>query len=392
MTTHSMLVGGSIASRRIHCPASFAEALKAPPGVTSIYAEHGTAMHEAMAHWLRNPDDELIGLTFNDHVITAEDVDTLLTPAWDALVELQEQYGGGFQVTHLEKQVQFPGIPGAFGTVDVILQSSTHFILADFKFGAGVQVYCTDPTTAELNAQLLFYLAGAAKLAKKRRMVIAIIQPTFEPHLSHATVTDTDLKLFERRLHEAVAKALSANPPRVRGDWCRFASCKMTCSLWTGALLDLSALGRPPTPIPPNPDWGQWLSAAKRLVDSALAYAKDIDQALIEHLRAGGKAPGFALKQQVKNRKWLDDAEHVAKALKQLGLPEDKIWQRKLQTFSVVDAAAKKLRVEVPETLRPKPPSNDLVLTYEGDPSAVDPKTLTAEFSAALKKLAGAHS
>jgi hypothetical protein len=74
-----------------------------------------------------------------------------------------------------------------------------------------------------------------------------------------------------------------------------------------------------------------------------------------------------------------------------LGLSDDQIWQKKLQTFAVVDAAAKKLRVTVPDNLRPRPESTDLTLTYEGDPSAVDVGKLTAEFSAALKQLSNQH-
>ena len=388
MTAHSVLVGGSIADRRINCPASFQEQLKAPPGVTSVYAEHGTAMHEAMAHWLQNPDDDLVGQMFNEHTITQEDVDTLLTPAWDSLVDLQEIYGGGFKVTSLEKRVAFPGIAGAFGTVDVILESPTHFIIGDFKFGAGVYVPCTYDDGA-INSQLLFYLAGAAKkLSKKRQMVVAIIQPTFAPGLAHAPVSRETLSEFETTLHKAVALATTPNPPRKRGDWCRFAPCRATCALWTGPLLDLTAIGRPPqTPTASNADWGVFLANAKRLVDSALQYQKEIDAALMEHLMGGGLAPGFSLKKMIKNRKWLEDADLVAAQLKKLGLSEDKIWQKKLQTFAVVDAAAKKLRVTVPDDLRPRPETNDLALTYEGDPQAVDVRNIAVEFSAALKRL-----
>ena len=41
----------------------------------------------------------------------------------------------------------------------------------------------------------------------------------------------------------------------------------------------------------------------------------------------------------------------------------------------------------IPDELRPRPVSVDLVLTYEGDPAAVEPRQLTADFSAALLKL-----
>jgi hypothetical protein len=379
-------VGGSIAERRIKCPASFAEQLKAPPGGTSVYAEHGTAMHEAIGHWQKDPDADLEGMTFNEHRITGEDIDELLTPAWDALVELQETYGGGFRLTHSEKRVQFPGIAGAYGTVDTVLESATHFIIVDYKFGRGVQVLAHED--GELNAQLLFYLSGAVAKNDKRKLVVAIVQPAFSPALTHAPVSREQLDEFEATLHHAVALATSANPPRQRGEWCRFAPCKVTCRAWSGPLLDLTALGVPsPQKKRDDMQWGELLAAAKRLVDSAVLYQKEIDKALMEHLQNGGSAPGFALKQQVKNRAWLEDTKLVAKELAKLGLSDAEIWQHKLQTFKVTDAAAKKRGTAIPDALRPRPHSNDLVLTYEGDPSAVSPGRLSAEFSAALKRL-----
>lgn len=387
MAAHSRLVGGSTAARLLVCPASFQEGLKAPPGGTSSYAETGTAMHEAIAYWLTHPElPDLTGMTFNDHVLTEDDVETLLVPAWDALVDLQEAYGGGFKLAGLEVQVQFPGVPGSFGTCDVIMQSATHTLIVDFKFGYGVAVAIKYPD-GKPNSQLLYYACGARSYIGNRTLAVSIIQPTFEPHLGHTVVTPKQLDDFEQAVYHAVGQALSDNPPRARTEACRFAPCKLTCCLWSGPLLDLSMLGKPSPRSPTDPDWGVFLAAAKRLVDSALTYQKEIDSALMEHLKAGGKAPGFALKPQVKNRKWLDDAAFVAKHLKKLGLPDEKIWQHKLQTFTVTDAAAKKLGVAIPDSLRPRPESADLTLTYEGDPQAVNVIQQRTEFSAALKRL-----
>lgn len=391
---HSRILGGSIASRRLNCPASFQEEFNNPiSDVESIYASEGTAMHEAAATLLRMKNPKLsavLGKEFNGHVVSQEDYDNLLDPALAALEQLEDQYGGGFEIVAIEKRVGLPYIPGAFGTVDVCLANKTYFLLADFKFGYGVKVDAFDAISKMPNAQLLFYASGckAAGMIGKRELVVAVIQPTFEPHASSIAVTDQQLQLFEETLLEAIINALSSKPHRARGEWCRFAICKATCSLWTGALLDLSALGKPPVKRDTdNAQWGAFLAMAKHLVDSAVMYQKEIDQALIEHLRTGGKAPGFALKPAIKNRKWLDDTEKVGKALWKLGLSDDEIWQHKLQTFAVVDRAAKKLGVEIPEWTRPRPVTNDLVLTFEGDPRAVEPQRLTADFSAALKRL-----
>jgi len=386
---HSLLVGGSIAARRIACPASFQESLRAPPQTGStIYAAHGSALHVAITDKLRNPKRKLVGRKYLDHIVTQEDLDELLEPADLALDELQHLCGP-LDVVGEELRVQVPAIPGAFGTLDLLLQSGSHSVIADFKFGSGVKVDILDADGSP-NSQLLFYLLGAIRhIPPHHRIIIAIIQPAFSPALGYVEVTRDQVADFERRLVDAIANALSASPRRARGEHCRWAPCKTTCSLWTGPLLDLSAIGVPTTtPVQPNNnDWGIFLSRAKRLVDSAVQYKAAIDDMLIEHLRAGGKAPGFGVKLATKNRKWLDDVDLVAKSLKKLGLPDDKIWQRKLQTFTVTDAAAKRLGVTIPDALRPKPPTTDLVLTAEDDPNALDMGLRQQEFSAALKAL-----
>jgi uncharacterized protein DUF2800 len=64
---------------------------------------------------------------------------------------------------YLEQRVAFPTIPGAFGTVDLIVRIGTVLHVVDFKFGVGVRVLALYPDRDEdvLNAQLLFYAAAA---------------------------------------------------------------------------------------------------------------------------------------------------------------------------------------------------------------------------------------
>lgn len=386
---HSRLVGGSIAERRIQCPASLGDEMRMPPSTeSSIYADHGTAMHEATAAILKDPNTKVIGKTFYGHVVTDEDFDNLIDPALAAVEELEAYYGGGFEIVALEYRAVIPFLPGAFGTCDLVLRSKDWVLLIDFKYGAGVQVIALYED-GRINSQLLYYLSGITHLIEGRKIAAAIVQPTFEPTYSHTEVTPAQLKTFEKHLTDAIVNALSSKPYRARGEHCRFAPCKSICPLWTGFLLDLSALGKPPVrqDVGPEPEWGLFLARAKRLVDSAIQYKAQIDDALMEHLRQGGKADGFALKPAVKNRRWLDDVAAVAAALKRLGFKDDQIWQKKLQTFKVVDTVAKRLAVEIPEHLRPRPASVDLVLTYEGDPQAVNPTQLTADFTASLKKI-----
>jgi len=412
MAAHSILVGGSIAARRLNCPASFQESLKQPQGarVSSVYADRGTALHTIMSELLTIARDEkmvggLCSLTahprqFDEVTITAEDIAEAIVPTLDALDQLMLEHGGGFKVVAIEAHVRFPGLPAAFGTVDLILQSKTHLLVIDFKFGQGVPVQALylDPVNGDVvNEQLMYYTTAARytlpKLITRRRaIIVAIIQPAFDPAVTQTAVTPDELDDFAVAMHRAIDAALTDAPPYARGEWCRFAECKATCPLWTGPLLDLSALNQTKTAMeasiaPDRAQWGVYLAAAKHLVDSAVQYKKTIDEMLMQHLRDGGRAPGYALKPMVKDRKWLDDADRVAAELKALGLKEPEIWQKKLQTFKVVDAAAKRLRVEIPEMLRPKPPSSDMTLTAEGDPDAVPLVEQTQQFRAALAAL-----
>src|SRR5262245_30658998 len=292
---HSRLVGGSIASRRIGCPASLQEELKAPPGIAgSVYADHGTAMHEAVALLLQDNKAKVIGETFYGHVVTEEDFDELLDPALEALENLEKIYGDDFEIVAIEHRATIPYLPGAFGTIDLILRSKKWLIIVDFKFGRGVQVTAVDDTD-RVNAQPLFYLSGVRHLIEGRRIAVAIIQPAFEPTFTHAEVDEHYLDGFQATLIEAIANGLSSKPRRAMGEWCRFAACKITCPLHTNFVLDLTALGKPPvkSEVGPDSEWGEFLSQAKHLVDKAVMYKAAVDDALIEHLRMGGKAPGF---------------------------------------------------------------------------------------------------
>ncbi len=420
MAEHSLLVGGSTAARILNCNASFQEMLKQPQGrMSSIYAEAGTAFHDALAwafkqHLKSNFNfshshilaltEQTIGRTFNERVISRDDFADMLAPAVDAVDMLCRKYGGKFVIAAVEALVRFPGIPDAFGSVDLILVSDRHTIVIDYKFGAGVKVdvLYRDGDAEILNEQLLYYATAAKstrpKMFAARRIVVAIIQPPFGAKASDEELGPFDIGDFRKALKLAVKAALRPNPKHHRGEWCRFAECRATCPLWTGPLLDLSKITdthmittfKAAAKPAPDREWGAYLASAMRLVDSATQFKKLITEALMEHLQNGGVAPGYALKPATKDRKWIDDTQRVALKLEELGFAQPDIWREpQLQTFKVVDAAAKRLKVKIPDELRPKPVTTDMTLTAEGDPEALPVAQLTEEFRTALKRLRG---
>ncbi len=414
MTRHSAVVGGSTAGRLLECPGSWAATIALPDtsDKSSEYAEEGTFAHAVMDNLMRLRQasggnaslhvaaGDLIGETFHDRKLTIEHLDTMIYPALYELEALEDAYGSDFRVLGVEQRVAFPGIPGAFGTCDLILGSKTHILHVDWKFGSGVGVKASyvDSEGERLNPQMMFYLTAAMNSLKalykgtgsrgqKRELVIAIIQPRGMDPLTHTVVTRQDIKWFTEDLQNAVVAALDPAPPRARGEHCRFAPCKIDCPLWTGPMLDLAAMKLVPrTEVvtrEPSP-YGDYLARAKALVDILDQYKKEVDEQLHAYLEDGGTVPGWKLKHKVKQRQWVDE-DVVENELHKLGFAHDDIWQKKLQTFQRTDAVAKKLGVKIPDHLRVAPPSNETTVTTADDPAPpVDRALAIEQFAASI--------
>jgi hypothetical protein len=416
MAKHSSIVGGSTAARLLNCPGSYQATLKLPPSadVSSEYADEGTAMHEVMTHLMQRrqysgvaaPEYDyarkIVGTKFYDRDLTQEHLDTMILPALDALAKLEDEYGGGFVVVAVEQGVDFPGIPGAHGTCDLILSNEKMVLHVDWKFGQGVGVKAVydhgDSDT--VNAQLMFYTAASMQTLKqlyagRKSIALAIIQPRSDVPLSHTVVTRKEVKWFIEDLQNAVAKALDYDPVRQKGEWCRFAPCKLDCPLWTAPMLEIAAL-KPVSPMRADDPallgvatpYGQYLSRAKTLVDLLGMFAKEVNDQLHAYLEAGGEVPGWRLKDKVRNRQWIDEDE-VEQALRDLGFEVGEIWRSQLQTFASVDATAKRLGVEIPDHLRVAPPTTETTVCRTDDPAPpVERRVAIEEFASALKRLA----
>jgi hypothetical protein len=419
MAKHSSIVGGSTAARLLNCPGSYQAILKLPPSadISSEYAEEGTAMHAVMTwlmearmvrersthltpYALHEMAENLIGQTFHDRALTREHVDTMILPALDALAELEKEYGGSFSVVGVELSVTFPGVPGAFGTCDLLLlrgNGKNNTILhVDWKFGQGVGVKALyrDGEGDTVNAQLLYYCAGAINSYKPlytgvRTLALAIVQPRAAEPLTHTTVSRREVKMFVEDVKNAVIAALDYNPPRQKGEHCRFAPCKIDCPLWTGPMLQIAGL----TPLPRdvvNGDsdavtpYGHYLSRAKTLVDILSLYGKEVNDQLHAYLSAGGLVPGWRLKAKTKNRQWVDE-DTVDQALRDLGFELGEIWRSQLVTFASADATAKQLGVKIPDNLRVAPPSTETTVCQTDDPAPVLARPVVIEeFAKAL--------
>lgn len=252
-TKHSSVVGGSTATRVLACPGSvrLLQSLDLPD-TESPYAAEGTALHNAVEHCLYEglPSDEdslmdeLLGKEFYGHKLTAGQVRTVADAlrVFDALYAELEIDDGEVLTYAVETQSQFPGIPDAFGTADILMVTPSRSVVLDWKFGAGV------PVSAESNKQLMFYAAAAAHsaptyfwpggaqdpgMAAGRRVVeLIVVQPRVgDGQPSRWQTTFDAIEAFAEDLREAVATIDDKNVRFQRGDHCRWCGAAPKCPI-----------------------------------------------------------------------------------------------------------------------------------------------------------------
>jgi hypothetical protein len=341
--------GGSVAVRVLRCPASvsFVEKVPAYLRKASSYAARGVALHAAMVRLLDDdapPLEDLVGQTFNDYVITADDVENALRPTFVYVDELLSRPGAEF---YLERRVAFPTVAGAYGTTDLLVRTENAVYVLDFKFGAGVRVLALTPDgdTDIINPQLLFYAAGARHslpqfFAGIENVTLTIVQPTVAEQLdaemvSSVTVTAAELDEFIAIYRNACAEALSDTPHLERGTWCRFCPAKPICPLHTGPLFDLAqfaALMPAAFAAPPAKEaYLRLLASGLDLLDAV----KDLRTALHDQakraLESGDIVPGYTLSGGRAERHWRDEAE-VYDALSRLGLIHNDMIEETLRS------------------------------------------------------------
>jgi hypothetical protein len=359
--------GGSSAPRVLRCPGSVDLIAKVPAYLRkpSAYADRGTALHSAITSLLVEDAhariESLIGKTFGDYVITDDDVENALRPAYAYAESLLDVPGAEY---FLEKRVTFPAIADTFGTADLLVRINSAIYVVDYKFGAGPRVLALAPDGDEdvINAQLLFYAAAARHSLPKffteiEDIVLTIVQPmSIEPDaemVTSVTVTNAELDAFIVAYHAACAEALSDAPSLERGSWCRFCPARPICPEHTGPLLDLSRFSMPPafTTPPEKKAYLQALADGLSLVDAV----KDIRTALHDQakraLEQGDNVPGYALSAGRAERRWRD--EIVAQvALLSLGFEHDDIIEAEMmRSPKQMELRAKARGLKVPQEL-----------------------------------------
>ena len=300
---HSNIVGGSTAKRVISCPGSVKLVQKMPPQLPSVHADRGTMLHDVISRILLDQGVVIGQFKHKDQLLTQELYDEKITPALDALDEI-DPYGD--LVYEVETRVGFGDLlPGVFGSTDLVGRIGQRAVVLDWKFGDGVVVDAVE------NAQLMFYAAAAMRTDELKwafdgadEIECVIVQP---PSVKRWVTNVARIKQFEHELVSAVKTALQDDAPLAQGEHCRWCAAKPICPQMTGAVdraikqqvinMDVDTLTK-------------YLHTADLLED----WIKDLRALAFGLLEKGATVPGYKLVQKQARRQWVDEA-NAAKVL-----------------------------------------------------------------------------
>ncbi len=400
-TEHSDLVGGSTAGRRLACPASYSlEKLVPKDEKGSPAAREGTVLHELMTRVLLEPELDPYSIlpfefTHKDgwtHTIDEDDWDRLGQPALDAFLdymdETEAREGSEFGYI-VERSCEMPGIPGAYGTADIIWRCGETAGVWDWKFGFwGVP--------AEMNPQLMFYARAAMHshpevFAGARYIELAIMQPARDDAPDVWETSYEELEQFRIELIAAIEEAKIGLPGArmAKGPHCKYARCMAVCPLHVDPAIQLAqklaarktdeaeavedgpplrpdeAFGNEPTFIEMLPDLLELAEIAEAYASEVFARAHRLaeeDERYRGHLREAGwvlkdKKPGA--------RSWDEPTGDLMKIAKNRGVNLDVVAPSKLVTPKKMEDALGEKGKKMPEDWAKVPPPSGTTLVRQ---------------------------
>jgi len=342
MAQHSNIVGGSTAKRVMGCPGSVALCAKMPPRPSSVYADLGTLLHTAISQVLDQgvTPESLIGMKYQDQVLTQELIDNKLHVALDLLGEIDPKLEMEYAV---ETEVGFGDfLPNVFGSCDLLGRIGNRAIVLDWKFGDGVAV------GVEENEQLLFYAAAAMRTPSvawvfdgATEIECVIVQP---PSVKRWVTTVERVKIFENNLVASVKESQKANAGLSAGEHCRWCAAKPICPKMTGAvdralqeqLVSLNA---------------DMIGGYLKNCDLLEQWITDLRALAHQMLEADTPVPGWKLVNKRAIRQWAVDDETVKDELNRAGLLPAETVVEKVISPAQAEKELKKYNLKLPTEL-----------------------------------------
>lgn len=359
-------VGPSGGERWINCPGSVA-ATKDIPDVTSEFAAEGIFAHY-ITELARNENQDAenyLGFTSEDGKITCDK--EMVGHVQDFLDYMAQWEGEVF----VEQRVSYePWVENGFGTSDhiVIQPDKKHVVVADFKYGKGIQIFAKGNVQGKLYALGVFNDYG--HLYDIDDFTIIVHQPRLDHrdqwHISTdklLTWADEIVEPAGTRVYDAIAHLETYNeiPDHYfkAGGWCQWCKIKGECKTRAAMVRDSVLLGiddlddeieqgegRISNPAVMN---DVDLSVAVTNIDQIVKWCTDVVAVLKQRVMAGAKIQSGKDDEDKReywkmvtgraNRIWHDEDKATASLKTKGKLKADQVAPRKI----ITPAAAEKL-------------------------------------------------
>ncbi len=303
----------SSSDRYLLCPAAMREEKKHPRR-DSAYSLEGTFLHKcAEAVFLGGPYHR--ELTADQSQVVHDAVEMAVQAIGTLLPT---------RTVHTEFRVTLDYPREIFGTADLVAYDEHTLVIADYKFGRGVDIPPEDP-------QFRVYAKAAIDQLgiNPQNIVIAVIQPRTCDRLKTWGCTAEELEGWcHDVLYPGIEACYAENPEYRPGtEQCRFCKASGTCPRQTRdylALLDSAPAPTSSTQEDPG-ELGQLLARVEEIRN----WASAVEAKALAAMNAGKTIPGFKLVRGRSNRKWKDEDE-AEKFLRHRGLKEKERFTFKL--------------------------------------------------------------
>ena len=268
-------------------------------------------------------------------------------------------------------------IPEGFGTADCIMIGGDRLLVADFKFGKGVQV------EAENNTQMQLYALGAWKkfslIYNIRNVTMVIIQPRLSVNPSVWEISIDDLLSFGQYAKERAALAYKGEGDFCPGeDQCRFCRARQQCRARADYNIQMAFgdVGKLP-PLITDEEVGEYL----RKGEDVAKWLKDLQDYALSACLSGSEIPGYKAVEGRGSRDWTDQ-EAAFQALQAAGIPETMMYERKALTLAALEkVVGKKAFAEAAgEFIEKKPGKPALVKATDKRPAITNVPSVEEAF------------
>lgn len=365
------LLSASSSHRWLNCPPS-ARLAETIPERTSQYAEAGRVAHaiaelKARKYFLepmsaRTYNARLKKLREDPHY--GKGMEEATDVYLDYLKSLAMSFGDIQPFVALETRVDYGDYaPEGFGTADCIIIGSDRLCVNDYKNGAGV------PVEAECNSQMMLYALGALKTygpifgSAIQRIHLAIIQPNAggvkEWECSRTELEEWGEIVVKPQAALAWAGKGEFYPDTNPNGWCKFCPVCPTCRAYSDQAARLAFLPQIQPELLSETELGERFALAKQF----MPYAKMLEGYVEKELLAGNQIPGCKLVAGKTSREWKGGPDAAFAELKQRGVAEAILWERKPATVAGLEKSmGGKAFAEA---------AADLVVKKPGKPAAV---------------------